>query len=527
VAEALENVYPDNPAQLAVLAYHWAEAGDIPKEAHYAALAGEQALSNGAYQEAINFLEHTLTLSGQVGLSRSQQALHKRQLGDAYLGLGQLSRSQSCLEEGLALLGKMPPKSPVLFVMSLTGQILRHTWHRLKFDLLRRPMKSTASDQELATAARICERLGQLAYIHNDLFALVYYIIKGTNLAEQIGSTAQADLLRGYASMAGTADAVNHRLARMYYHRSQALMLDNSDKEAESWANLVLGLYASVRADWEDVQNRFQRCIQLAQQTGNRRRWGEGTCLLGFTYCLSRWDINAVVRLDYPALSTRQGDLQVRAMLLDIPGEAALRLGRFDESLDLLQQSVILYEQIEDRALLIRQYGLLAQLHLRLGNYGEAQQFADKAATLIAASVPIAFYALEGYAGSTEFSLSLWENQPSPIHRNRVRASLKFMRQFAFLADIVKPRAVAYRGWYHWLDGKPDKARKAGLKGVAEAQRLKMPYDEGVAHYHLGRFLPKDDPQHAEHLKQAAAIFERLGAAWDLERAHQALGDKT
>lgn len=518
-AETLEKVYPDNPAQLASLAYHWAEAGDIPKEAHYAALAGEQALSNGAYQEAVNFLERTLAVAEPVHLSRPQQAVHKQQLGDAYLGLGQLSQSQSCLEGGLALLGEMPPKSPIVFVMSLIGQILHQAWHRLKFDVFGRPMNSASHNRGLATAVRTCERLGQLAYIHNDLFALVYYIFRETNLAEQIGSTAQADLLRSYASMAGTVDAVNHRFARMYYQRSQALMQDNDDKEAESWANLVLGLYASLRADWEDVQHCFQRCIQLAEQTGNRRRWGEGTCILGFTYCLSHWDIDTIVRLDYPSLSTRQGDLQVRAMLLDIPGEAALRLGRFDEALDLLQQSAILYEQIEDRALSIRVYGLLTQLHLRLGNYDEARQCADQAATLIAASVPVAFYALEGYAGSTEFALSLWETQPSAEHRTRARAALKFLRQFAFLADIVKPRAATLQGWYHWLDGKPAKARKAGLKGIAEAQRLKMPYDEGIAHYHLGRFLPKEDPQRAEHLKQAVTIFERLGAAWDLEQA--------
>ncbi len=63
IALAIETVYPDAPDQNAVLAYHWAAAGDTHKERHYAALAGEQALNNGVYRDAKTLLERSLALT--------------------------------------------------------------------------------------------------------------------------------------------------------------------------------------------------------------------------------------------------------------------------------------------------------------------------------------------------------------------------------------------------------------------------------------------------------------------------------
>jgi hypothetical protein len=73
------------------------------------------------------------------------------------------------------------------------------------------------------------------------------------------------------------------------------------------------------------------------------------------------------------------------------------------------------------------------------------------------------------------------------------------------------------------LEHKPDKGFQAGLRGIAEAKRLNLPYEEGIAHYHIGRFLPSNQPLRHQHLKQAAAIFEKLGAMWDLEQSLTAL----
>jgi hypothetical protein len=45
-----------------------------------------------------------------------------------------------------------------------------------------------------------------------------------------------------------------------------------------------------------------------------------------------------------------------------------------------------------------------------------------------------------------------------------------------------------------------------------------MPYEQGLAHYEIGRHLPATDPARATHLSQAYAIFSQLNAAFDVAR---------
>jgi predicted ATPase len=62
IAEAIEAVYPDDETYAAVLVDHWRAVGDVDKEAHYARIAGEQALHSGANAQAANYLQRALEL---------------------------------------------------------------------------------------------------------------------------------------------------------------------------------------------------------------------------------------------------------------------------------------------------------------------------------------------------------------------------------------------------------------------------------------------------------------------------------
>jgi hypothetical protein len=50
-----------------------------------------------------------------------------------------------------------------------------------------------------------------------------------------------------------------------------------------------------------------------------------------------------------------------------------------------------------------------------------------------------------------------------------------------------------------------------------------MPYEEGLAHYEIGRHLLSGDPARQEHLAYAAEILARVGAAYDLGRVQAEL----
>ena len=54
---------------------------------------------------------------------------------------------------------------------------------------------------------------------------------------------------------------------------------------------------------------------------------------------------------------------------------------------------------------------------------------------------------------------------------------------------------------------------RAWKRGLAAAERMAMPHDQGRLHEEIGRHLPDGDPARREHLGRARDLFERIGAA--------------
>ena len=72
-------------------------------------------------------------------------------------------------------------------------------------------------------------------------------------------------------------------------------------------------------------------------------------------------------------------------------------------------------------------------------------------------------------------------------------------------------------------NGRPAQAHKAWHKSLAVAQRLAMPYEQGLAHYEIGRHLQPADPRRPVHLAQAQVIFGQLEARHYLARTQSLL----
>jgi hypothetical protein len=98
--------------------------------------------------------------------------------------------------------------------------------------------------------------------------------------------------------------------------------------------------------------------------------------------------------------------------------------------------------------------------------------------------------------------------------------------RFAQVFPIGQPRAWLWRGLCDWLSGEPDKARTAWQKSLAAAERLAMPYEQGLAHYQIGLHLPLDAAARRDHLNRAADIFTQLDTAYDFGRVQKALALK-
>ncbi len=103
IAMGFENAYADDIEYISILYYHYANAGNEAKEEHYATLAGEQALRNGFYRDAIEFLERALLLVSKSDASDliKQQIRLRQLIGEARLGLGEYDQAQKIYEQNL------------------------------------------------------------------------------------------------------------------------------------------------------------------------------------------------------------------------------------------------------------------------------------------------------------------------------------------------------------------------------------------------------------------------------------------
>ena len=119
---------------------------------------------------------------------------------------------------------------------------------------------------------------------------------------------------------------------------------------------------------------------------------------------------------------------------------------------------------------------------------------------------------------TTEFYLTQWEETGTSHDQQIARESIQQFRRFARIFDVGKPAAATFEGWYHALDGKSGKANRLFAKGIQLAQQYHMPYDEGVAHLLWGRFIQDAASEQQHHFEAATAIFDRLGADYDLKR---------
>ncbi len=169
MATWVENTPAEDPAQLyPILAHHWESAGQADKAVDYLEKSGEQALRNGAYREAAQFFRRALDLDPQADGEENafRRAIWRRQLGEAYLGLGKLHKSREQLQQAISLLVCPVPSTRVHMAICLVRQLLLQLAHRMLPAGRRR--RQRGSDREAPRSpevARAYERLAEICYV--------------------------------------------------------------------------------------------------------------------------------------------------------------------------------------------------------------------------------------------------------------------------------------------------------------------------------------------------------------------------
>jgi class 3 adenylate cyclase/tetratricopeptide (TPR) repeat protein len=501
-----------------LLAHHWERAGEAEPAVDYLERAGRRALRGGSYREAAGFFLRAIALDERAGGGDpARRARWEGQLGEAFLDLGQLAESRAHATRALALLGRPVPSGGVRGAAGLAAQVVRQAARCLlrRPVVARTPEAAEAARQAAAAYAVVCE----LCYFDQDILPGVHAALGSLNAAEEAGPSPE--LARGYATVAVVAGLVPlFGLARSYGRRALAIAEGLDDPQAMALTLEYGGISALDVGQWDLAGRRLAQAVEIAERINDERRWAEAVGELA-RVAYHQGDFAGALALfvrQYE-LACRRGHRQARSWGLYGRALVLLRLGRPEEAAELLEESPVVRGEEAVAADAIYGGGILAVARLRCGERDAARDAAEAALGRIASTRPMVGYIMEGYAGAAEVLLALWAEPGGGSSEAADRASraCAALRRFARVFPIARPRAAMLSGREDWQLGRR-RALRRWRRALADAGRLAMPFEVGLAHAEIGLHLAADGPDRRFHLDHARAIFARQGAAYHLAR---------
>jgi eukaryotic-like serine/threonine-protein kinase len=535
IALAMEAAYVDAPYRAARLAYHWARAGNSTKEKHYAAAAGVHALTSGATDEAVEFLGRAVHLeeSGRPdgwmrsAVDRLRLARWRRQLGEAHLAKAQLAECRTCLQKSLLALGWPVPISRLGLGPALLGQLVSQVAHRLRPE---RFMGRATREQAvfMLEATRAYQQLAEIYYFANNKPLILLCGLRALNLSERAGPSPE--LSRAYANLCIISGLLRRdRWAEAYSNLALETATVVNDVPALAWVLLLSGTYQIGLGRWSVVQGLADRSIALCQETGDKRVLGLAIALRSLVpYHQGAFADALSWCKQWQETGSEIDNTQHQAAGLMGQAENAMRLGRLDEAVDMLDQVLILwtergeYEEIDVLGR-FRWYAVLAAVRMRQAQYRSAREAATAARALLPhVASPNRVTMLDAVADLAEAYLGLWEAQgPDNDTRRGTEIGRRLLRSYARVFPIIGPRAALIEGWYARLNQRPRAARRNWERSLQLADELSMPYEVARAHLELGLYTA--GPEKERYLARAHQMFVELEAQGDLARLQAAI----
>lgn len=528
IATALETIYPDHSAYASRLALHWREAGDEIKELRYVAIAGETAVRSGAYTEAISLLSRAVKLGQQQGGSKVQLASMEGYLAEAALASGDGVLGKRHGKRTLALLGYPQPDTVPGLVAGILGGVIEQFWHTTP--LWARQEKSVAPEH--LETARIYTRAAASMIFHystnGDTLPLIYTSVQLANLAESAGEDALSEGVSAYSILAFLLYlAGSQRLGRIYINRIDRWASSFENSWLLASAQLVLGLVAFTSiADWPEAERRIRLGREMSFKIFHWLAWQTATGSLGHILGFqSKWSSANALYTELAEQAAAIGHRYSLAWGQVGLGAVAHYRGQFEQALRHLHECEPVFVSASDDANVFRSNSLMARTYLRLGDMDSAQKHISKATASAEYATFLMPYSIDGFTAVAEYYLSQYEAQPNLATKAQAQDALKAFAKFAKRFRFGRARYLCYKGWYLWQVGRYHQAHKVLEQAIASAIQLQIPYDEGLARFHLGRFHRGDNLHASTHLATAKTIFEDLGAQHDVIAVQQVQSD--
>ena len=371
------------------------------------------------------------------------------------------------------------------------------------------------------TVGSAYERLAEASYYGRETLLPLYCVIRVLNEAE--ASRLPGAMARGFAGTGALLGiAPMPRVAEWYLQRALKLLDGVEDLASHEIVRIVVGFYYVGVGNWDLARAQFDSVRQIAQRLGDRRRLDDAIGNLAELESLrGSFDVAAALAGELVTNATARNDDRYRAEALTELALSSWRLGQADvalRSLGALDPLAANDRELTDE-LKLRIRGIAALVHSDRADWAAARTAADLAMGLTANQRPASFGTFLGYAGPAEAYLTLWETGQSGADvQSRAADALGRLRAYAKVFPVGRPRSALLEGRHHWLRGRRDAAMRSWDRAIQLAERLSMPYEQGLAHYDIARHLEPTDAAQANHLAASRDLFDRLHAARDLAR---------
>ncbi len=535
---AIEARYAGTPAIAgfhAELVHHFSTALDHDKTFEYLVKAGEDALSASASAEALGFLRRALELDdarpgrGAAPVDALVRARIEAQLGRAALHIGLLPEAERVTRAALhRYLGEAIPARATRrdAVVNLLRQLGAHAV------LLARPTRPLVADamarKRLTGGARAAETLAQIHQFQQALIPALGAALQAVNLAGRI--RVSPELARGYANLGFGLSAVRLPRIRAFYDaRAREAAAALGDPQSTGWVSMLGGIAALTAGRFAEARALLGAAVVCAREAQDSHGIELGSALLAILEEMTARPEDALrLHEQVGAMGRKSGSRQTRIWALGGQGTCALALGHVEEAMALFEQRRILAEDYRDDPTEWIAHGVMASACLEAGDLDGARRASARTLQRIESLSTVAFQYYPGYVATGETLFALWEQEREPEPRAaRARLAARIsrkMRRFARQHAIGRPQALRFQGLLDALSGRPVRSRRAFAESLTEAERLEMPFEQGLALYELGRHLPGGDPARESHFVDARAIFRRLGQRRWLDRVDGLLG---
>ncbi len=518
--------------QFRLIAHHWGRAGVVEAQLRFLEKAGDVAVRDGAYREAVTGFTELLRLSRERShLPTSTEEEVRRahaeyQLGEAHFGLGELPASLTNLRLSLASHGRPQRRSSLGLLLDTFLQVGRQFARRLlPWRNRKRDASGNTADLEAASAFL---RIARVSYYMNDILPGLNSTIRALNLAESAGPSTE--LAMSYASVMVVTGLLNfHRAARIYAPMAESVAREIGKQPTLSVVLAYLCMYRMGQGDWQRIEAMAQEALEIAERFGDHHQCGEVATILAMACCF-RTDYSEAMKcaVRMTEAAKRSGNNMHLAWALNVEGECLFRLGRSAEAEPKLLDSALALHGNQDRTEEIRILGLRAALAARAKCWDEASIHAETAEGLFRQSSTVTCSTLEGLAGIAEIRFKLAERTPGDRGLiKKASQSLVPLRKHAKLFPIGRPRLALFEGWLLQLKGSQAKAQRKWQAGLEQANHFAMPLESGFLQQIIARFTDGKTEQQRERLEAAAAIFEQSGMAFELAEVRAELAQFT